>query len=165
MSRSKPATERWPDLAGHLDGTGHRLPVRIYYEDTDFSGFVYHANYLKFCERARSDWLRLLGLHHHELMRAGDASSGMALGFVVRRLQADFFRPAIIDDVLEVLTVATAMSGARLELEQTIYRGDERLFELQVTVAIVDGNGRPRRLPPDLSSRIAPRIARQEQPK
>lgn len=145
----------WPDLAGRLDGATHRLPVRVYYEDTDFSGFVYHANYLKFCERGRSDWLRLLGLHHHELMRAGEMASGMSLGFVVRKLEAEFLKPAVIDDLLEVTTSVVSLSGARLLLEQTVSRSRERLFSMMVTVAIVDGRGRPRRLPSNLLAAIS----------
>ncbi|WP_137388166.1 tol-pal system-associated acyl-CoA thioesterase [Rhodoligotrophos defluvii] len=145
----KPSDERWPDLAGRLEGGRHRLPIRVYYEDTDFSGFVYHANYLKFCERARSDWLRLIGLHHHELMEREEGAGG-GLGFVVRRLTADFLKPAVMDDVLEVVTDAVALTRARLTLSQTILRGEERLFVLTVTVAVVDRRGRPRRLPQQL---------------
>ncbi len=104
-------TERWPDLAGRIEGKVHVLPIRVYYEDTDFSGAVYHANYLKFCERARSDCLRLLGIHHSELQ-------GTA-GFVVRRMVCDFLKPALIDDLLEVETRFGEFGGARMELNQT----------------------------------------------
>src|SRR5215212_4840716 len=78
---------QWPDISGRVEAGLHILPVRVYFEDTDFSGAVYHANYLKFCERARSDCLRLLGIHHGELHEAG---GGKRLGFVVRRLICDF---------------------------------------------------------------------------
>lgn len=159
MSRDKASDPRWPDLAGRKDGDSHRLPIRVYYEDTDFSGFVYHANYLKFCERGRSDWLRLLGLHHHELMRGDDVTSGMALGFVVRKLEAEFLRPAIIDDVLEVETVIASVTGARLNLLQTVWRGEARLFAMKVTVAMVDGDGRPQRLSKELQARFGERAA------
>src|SRR5687768_18530595 len=84
--------EAWPDIAGRIVKGMHVLPVRVYYEDTDFSGAVYHANYLKFCERARSDALRLLGIRHGEL-------EGQ-LGFVVRHMTCDFLKPARIDDLL-----------------------------------------------------------------
>ena len=134
--------ERWPDLGGRLVGGGHVLAVRVYYEDTDFSGAVYHANYLKFCERGRSDYLRLLGIHHHEL-RAG--SDGLA--FVVSRMDCEFRRPARIDDVVEVETRFRGRSGARLRLDQEIRREGESLFMASVTVAMVDRQGRPRRLP------------------
>src|SRR5436190_4386098 len=124
-------TERWPDLAGRIAGKVHVLPIRVYYEDTDFSGAVYHANYLKFCERARSDCLRLLGIHHSALH--GSAS------FVVRRMACDFLRPALIDNLLEVETHFVEFAGARMELVQMVRRGSEKLFEAKVTVALVDG--------------------------
>jgi acyl-CoA thioester hydrolase len=157
MSSRSADAARWPHLAGRMEGSSHRLPVRVYYEDTDFSGFVYHANYLKFCERGRSDWLRLLGLHHHELMRGDNVTSGMALGFVVRKLEAEFFKPAIIDDVLEVETSIISVTGARLNLLQTVWRDDTRLFEMKVTVAMVDGNGRPQRFAKDMLDRFSER--------
>jgi acyl-CoA thioester hydrolase len=134
-------TERWPDLAGRIAGKVHVLPIRVYYEDTDFSGAVYHANYLKFCERARSDCLRLVGIHHSELH--GTAS------FVVRRMVCDFLKPALIDNLLEVETRFVEFGGARMELSQTVKRSGEKLFEAQVTVALVDGRGKPKRLPPE----------------
>ena len=134
----------WKDLAGRLERGLHVLPIRIYYEDTDFSGAVYHANYLKFCERARSDCLRLLGIHHHE-MHWHETEGRM--GFVVRRMVCDFLRPARIDDMLEVETRFREMSGARLELDQRVQRHGEDLFTAAVTVVLVDAAGRPRRLP------------------
>ena len=135
--------ERWPDLAGRIEGKAHVLPIRVYYEDTDFSGAVYHANYLKFCERARSDCLRLIGIHHSEL-------HGTA-GFVVRHMVCDFLKPALIDDLLEVETRFVEFGGARMDLSQTVLRAGERLFEAQVTVVLVDGKGRPKRLPPEMT--------------
>jgi acyl-CoA thioester hydrolase len=137
----------WPHLAGRIDGQSHVLPVRVYYEDTDFSGFVYHANYLKFCERARSDFLRLSGIHHHELH--WHESEGR-MGFVVRRMICDFIRPAQIDDVLEVRTRMTDIRGARFELDQQVLRGDEVLFKGLVTAALIDGSGKPKRLPAEM---------------
>jgi acyl-CoA thioester hydrolase len=136
-------TERWPDLAGRIAGGVHVLPIRVYYEDTDFSGAVYHANYLKFCERARSDCLRLLGIHHSELH--GTAS------FVVRHMVCDFLKPALIDNLLEVETRFIESAGARMELSQRVMRAHEKLFEAQVTVALVDGMGKPKRLPPEMT--------------
>ncbi|MGI9462872.1 MAG: tol-pal system-associated acyl-CoA thioesterase [Aestuariivirgaceae bacterium] len=149
-------TERWPDLAGRIEGREHVLPVRVYYEDTDFSGFVYHANYLKFCERARSDCLRLLGIHHHELH--WHESEGQ-MGFVVRRMECDFLKPARIDDVLQVTTQMLAVTGARFELDQRVSRADELLFQAHVTAALVDGAGRPKRLPKGLYEAIDRLIA------
>ena len=135
-------TDRWPDLAGRIEGKTHVLPVRVYYEDTDFSGLVYHANYLKFCERGRSDCLRLLGVHHHELLQGE-----LALGFVVRRMVCDFLAPARIDEVLEVESRFVRLTGARMEIAQTVTRHGEALFRAAVTAALVDAHGRPQRFP------------------
>ena len=143
-------TERWPDLAGRVEGGHHILPIRVYYEDTDFSGAVYHANYLRFCERARSDCLRLLGIHHSELH--GTAS------FVVRRMICDFLKPALIDNLLEVETRFVEFAGARMELVQIVKRASEKLFEAQVTVALVDGQGKPKRLPPEMAKTFVSRV-------
>ncbi|NNE21698.1 MAG: tol-pal system-associated acyl-CoA thioesterase [Rhizobiales bacterium] len=143
--------EGWPDLAGRIEAGEHVLPVRVYYEDTDFSGFVYHANYLKFCERARSDCLRLLGIHHHELH--WHESDGR-MGFVVRRMQCDFLKPARIDDVLEVRTAMLTIKGARFELDQRVSRDGELLFHGLVMAALVDGDGRPKRMPKAILSAL-----------
>jgi acyl-CoA thioester hydrolase len=147
----KAMAERWPDLAGRFENGTHVLAVRIYHEDTDFSGFVYHASYLKFCERGRSDCLRLLGIHHDELRgRTADGN----LGFVVRRMECDFHKPARIAEKLEVHTRLTRLSGARLNVNQTITRGDESLFVAEVGLALVDELGRPRRIPAAISAAI-----------
>lgn len=134
----------WTELAGRIEHGLHVLPVRVYYEDTDFSGAVYHANYLKFCERGRSDCLRLLGIHHHE-MHWHETEGRM--GFVVRRMLCEFLKPARIDELLEVETRFREMGGARMELEQKVVRRGEVLFAAEVTVALVDASGRPRRFP------------------
>ena len=147
MTGNSTVPEKWPDLSGRLEGREHVLPLRVYYEDTDFSGFVYHANYLKFCERARSDFLRLCGVHHHQLHWGG---SGGRMGFVVRRMVCDFLRPATIDDVLEVRTRFLELRGARFELSQGVERAGELLFTATVTAALVNAQGRPQRLPPDM---------------
>ena len=144
-----PAPQRWPHLAGRMEGREHVLPVRVYYEDTDFSGFVYHANYLKFCERGRSDFLRFANVHHHAL-HWGD--TGGRAGFVVRRMECDWLKPAVIDDVLEVRTRLIEYRGARFELAQRIFRGEELLFTARVTAAMVDERGHPRRLPEPMRS-------------
>jgi acyl-CoA thioester hydrolase len=137
-------SEAWPDVAGKIEHGAHLLPVRVYYEDTDFSGAVYHANYLKFCERGRSDFLRLLGIHHRDLH--WHQTEGR-MGFVVRRMVCDFLKPAQIDDLLEVVTHCAELTGARMELEQRVRRGETTLFEARVTVALVDKDGRPKRFP------------------
>jgi len=131
----------WPDLAGRIEGDTHVLPVRVYFEDTDFSGRVYHARYLQFMERGRSDYLRLLGIHHRELAAEGRA-------FAVRHMAIDFLRPASIDDVVVVRTVTVGIQGARIVLRQEVSRGGEPLVAATVTVALVGPSGRPERLPP-----------------
>jgi acyl-CoA thioester hydrolase len=131
-------------IAGRIVDGRHVLPVRVYYEDTDFSGIVYHANYLKFCERGRSDMLRVIGIAHRELSRTG-------LAFAVRRMNCDFLKPAIIDDLLDVVTRPVEIGGARLMLDQSVLRADETLFTAEVTLALIDATGRPRRLPEALA--------------
>ena len=146
-------SEPWPDLAGRIADRRHILAVRVYHEDTDFSGAVYHASYLRFCERGRSDFLRLMGVFHGELRAPG---SGDPLAFAVRHMEIDFLKPARINDALEVETRAVALSGAALNLDQRIARGSETVFTAQVKVVVIDGRGRPRRLPSALKTRLAP---------
>jgi acyl-CoA thioester hydrolase len=128
-------------LAGRLAAAGHELLQRVYFEDTDFSGRVYHARYLHFMERGRSDYLRLLGIHHREL-----AAEGMA--FAVRRMKIEFQKPAAIDDVLAIRTRPSRVGGARVELGQEIWRDGERFVTASVTVALIGPGGRALRLPP-----------------
>jgi acyl-CoA thioester hydrolase len=135
---------RWPDLAGRIDGGRHVLPVRVYFEDTDFSGLVYHASYLRWCERGRSDFLRLLGVRHADLIAP---ESGEPAAFVVRRLEIDYLRPARIDDVLEVTTECVEISGAYLLLIQHVRRQDSALCKVAVKVVLVSQGGKPMRLP------------------
>jgi acyl-CoA thioester hydrolase len=132
----------WPDIAGELTPEGHRLPVRVYYEDTDFSGLVYHASYVRFLERGRSDFLRLLGIGHREF-----AAEPGAPAFAVRRMTVEFHRPARIDDLVMVETSVQEITGSRLILRQAVTRGADRLVEAEVTVVVVDQSGRPRRIP------------------
>ncbi|WP_421694010.1 tol-pal system-associated acyl-CoA thioesterase [Aestuariivirga sp.] len=134
--------EAWPDLAGRLKGDVHVLPVRVYFEDTDAGGVVYHARYVAFCERARSDCLRLLGIHQ---------SRFDGLNFVVRRMVCDFLKPARLDDLLEIETRFIDMGGARVEIGQEVMLNGNSLFRAHVTVALVDGTGRPRRLPENMA--------------
>jgi len=136
--------DKWPDLAGRLIPGGHVLPVRVYFEDTDFSGVVYHGAYIRFMERGRSDFLRRLGVGHVAL---GSGEHGEPLAFAVRRIAADFLKPARIDDVLEVETRSGELRGARIVLSQTVRRGDEVLVSAEVTVVMINGEGRARRLP------------------
>jgi acyl-CoA thioester hydrolase len=133
----------------HLDGEirdgRHVMPVRVYYEDTDFSGVVYHANYLRFMERGRTNFLRLLGADQRGLFEeAQKEAPGFA--FVVRAMTLDFLRPARMDDVLSVTTAPAEVKGASITLHQTVSRGDELLVEAHVRVAFVSG-GRARPIP------------------
>ncbi|HEV7255389.1 MAG TPA: tol-pal system-associated acyl-CoA thioesterase [Mesorhizobium sp.] len=131
-------------LSGELTPWGHRTTARVYYADTDFSGVVYHARYLEFLERGRSDFLRLSGVHHHEL----DAGAqGERVAWVVRRMEIFFRAPARIDDVLTIETRAENVRGARIEMRQRILRGEDVLIEATVEAAIVGADGRPKRFP------------------
>lgn len=120
--------------------TTHAFPVRVYYEDTDFSGNVYHAAYLKFFERGRTEFLREMGVHHSEL-------AGQGIAFAVRSMQIGFEAAAHIDDLLEVATRVLAVSGARLTLEQTILRDGAVVTRAEVVVVAITTNGGPVRLP------------------
>ncbi|MCA0423517.1 MAG: tol-pal system-associated acyl-CoA thioesterase [Proteobacteria bacterium] len=125
--------------------THHTLSLRIYYEDTDFSGFVYHARYLHFFERARTEMLRALG---HD-QRAMFANPEGPEAFVVRRMNIDFIRPALMDDIVEVRSVTTKVAGATMQIDQRLYRGETLLCSADVQVAYLVG-GRPRRMPDTL---------------
>ncbi|MDX2205210.1 MAG: YbgC/FadM family acyl-CoA thioesterase [Hyphomicrobiaceae bacterium] len=143
-----PEAHRWPDLAGRLieaDGTRrHVLPVRVYFEDTDFSGLVYHGTYVRWCERGRSDFLRLVGNDHRALLQGVDGREPAA--FVVRRMQLEYLRPARIDEVLEVVTRVKETTAATLVLDQRIGRGGTEIFTAEVMVVLVSVSGRPMRL-------------------
>ena len=123
----------------------HVMSVRVYYEDTDFSGVVYHANYLRFMERGRSNYLRLLGADHRALFEES-AREAPGFAFVVRAMTLDFLKPARIDDVLDVITAPEEVKGASITLRQRVARGVDVLVEAQVKVAFVSG-GRARPIP------------------
>ena len=130
-------------LYGHFDANQvHVLEHCVQYEDTDFSGFVYHANYLKFAERGRSNALRLAGIQHTDLLALTPQ-----LAFVVSRMEMDFVRPAHIDDVLRIETAYTDIRGARLAAEQRISCQGETVWQANVLAACVDLQGRPKRMP------------------
>jgi acyl-CoA thioester hydrolase len=119
----------------------HTFPLRVYYEDTDLAGIVYYANYLKFIERARSEWVRGLGVDQ-ALLRAQQG-----IVFAVRRVEADYLRPAVIDDVLTVQTTLADHSGARLVLDQSVLRDAQTLFTARVTLVCLTAAGTPTRFP------------------
>jgi acyl-CoA thioester hydrolase len=140
---------RWPDLAGRIvaDASGRRrhvLPIRVYFEDTDFSGLAYHASYLRWCERGRSDFLRLLGNDHRALIAGVGGREPAA--FVVRRMALEFLKPARIDEVLEVATRTKETTAATLVLDQRISRDGVEHFTAEVTVVLVSVSGKPLRL-------------------
>lgn len=133
----------WPDLAGRIEGDTHVLPVRVYFEDTDFAGLVYHANYLKFCERGRSDFIRLLGIHHQDL---ANPKEGEGAVFVVRRVEIDYLKPALLDDVVEVVTRCEEIGSVSLTLLQEVRRDGVVLARAKVSVVLVSQAGKPQRL-------------------
>ena len=132
---------------GRIEGQTHIRHERVYFEHTDFSGVVYHARYLDFLEHARSDYVRMLGVHHGELQQQG-------LAFAVHRMEIDFLGAARIDDVLRVETDRGVLTGARLAFAQRILRDDALVLRAQVTVVLVSPDGRPRRFPRGLVERL-----------
>ena len=126
----------------------HEFPVRVYYEDTDMGGIVYYANYLRFIERARSDWVRSLGIDQNA-MREDDG-----VVFVVRRVEADYLLPAKFDDELLVRTTVKAVTGVRLIMSQEVVRGEDLLFQAEVTVVCLSEGGAPARLPANIRRRV-----------
>lgn len=127
----------------------HRFSLRVYYEDTDLAGIVYYANYLRFIERARTEWVRALGVDQVAL-RDTDG-----IVFAVRRVEAEYLRPARFDDLLEVRTEMRAMTGVRLAMSQDIWRGDDQLFAGIVTLVALTVSGAPARLPEALRARLS----------
>ena len=121
--------------------------MRVYYEDTDFSGRVYHASYIRFMERGRTEWLRALGYEHGAL--AGE----QGVVFAVRRLEIDYLAPAIIDDVLRIETRVAAVRGAAIDFAQTVSRGEQTVATAKIVVAVLRG-GRPMRIPRELRARL-----------
>ena len=140
-------------LDGEIRDGRHFLAVRVYYEDTDFTGIVYHANYLRYMERGRTNYLRLIGADHRALFEATEKEAP-GFAFVVRSMTLDFFRPARMDDVLEIVTGPQVVKGASITLHQRVNRGEELLVEASVRVAFISG-GRARPIPKPL--RIAMR--------
>ncbi|MEQ1929615.1 MAG: tol-pal system-associated acyl-CoA thioesterase [Parvularculaceae bacterium] len=130
--------------------TPHLLPIRIYYEDTDFSGVVYHAAYLKFFERGRTEALRACGVHHSEMLKRAEP-----IAFAARKMTTEWIQPARIDDLLEVRTSFTEIRGARMFLKQEIRRGEALLCKAEVEAACMNLESKPRRLPADIAAKVA----------
>ena len=141
--------------SGRFEGHEHLLPVRVYYEDTDFTGVVYHANYLRFFERGRSDYLRLVGIGHAALLERPDPGA-----FVITRIAVDYRKAARIDDALVVRTTYDAIKGPRMWISQSITRGPAEAGEViataQVEAACIRPDGRPRLPPPELLQSLNP---------
>lgn len=134
---------------GSLETGTHSLAVRVYYEDTDFSGVVYHANYLRFMERGRTEFLRATGVDQSALHGGADG-----LSFAVRRMTIDYFKPARMDDFLTVETRADEIRGASLAMAQRVLRGDDVLVTADVRVAVIS-RGRPARIPDSLRALLS----------
>ncbi|MEP6968464.1 MAG: YbgC/FadM family acyl-CoA thioesterase, partial [Pseudomonadota bacterium] len=139
--------------AGWFEGREHLLAVRVYYEDTDFTGVVYHANHVRYFERGRSDYLRLAGVSHADLLARPDPCA-----FVITRLAIDFKRAARIDDALVVRTAYDTIRGPRMLISQSVARGGDLIATAAVEAACITLDGRARRPPADLVERLTPRL-------
>ena len=137
--------------AGWFDGREHCLPVRVYYEDTDFTGVVYHANYVRYFERGRSDFLRLAGVSHTDLLERHDPAA-----FVITRMEIDFKRAARIDDALLVRTTYDQVKGPRLLISQRIFCGEALIAQANVSAACITLDGKPRKPPSGLVEALRP---------
>jgi acyl-CoA thioester hydrolase len=134
-------------ITSHLDGAirdgRHTMQIRVYYEDTDFSGVVYHANYLRFMERGRTNHLRLMGAEQHALFAEVETETP-GFAFVVRSMKLDFLKPARMDDVLDIVTWPLAVKGASITLAQEVRRGADVLVAAEVRVAFIsEGRAQP----------------------
>lgn len=150
--------DRDQPAGGRFDGGEHRFPVRVYFEDTDLSGVVYHANYMRFMERARSDMLRLVGIDQRAAIETGAAA------YAVARLQIRYLVPARLDDVLLVVSRLTDIRAAHCVIHQRVRRGDVTLADAEVTVALVGADGRPKRQPAAWVARFREILAQGEGP-
>jgi len=137
-----------PDLDGEIRNSRHHMQIRVYYEDTDFSGIVYHANYLRFMERGRTNHLRLMGAEQHALF-AETQTETPSFAFVVRSMKLDFLKPARMDDVLDIVTWPVAVKGASITLAQEVRRGADVLVTAEVRVAFIS-EGRAQPIPKSL---------------
>jgi acyl-CoA thioester hydrolase len=147
----------WEDMSpllptsGAWDGLDFLYPVRVFYEDTDFSGFVYHASYIRFFERGRSEALRALGVSHSDLLTLTPPA-----GMVVRRLVVDYRAPCRIDDIVVIRSKFLSARGARMKIEQIMERDGVAVATAELEVALINLDGRPRKLTADLAAKLAP---------
>lgn len=137
--------------AGRFEGKVHILPVRIYYEDTDLSGIVYHANYLRYMERGRSEFFRAAGI-----ARLAQLEGPEPTAWTLRRLEIEYMRPARVDDLIEVHTKARDLTGVRLSAEQNIYCRGVQLTHGKVEACLITLTGKPRRMPQDMRDKLSP---------
>ena len=128
----------------------HHFPIRVYYEDTDLAGIVYYANYLKFIERGRSEWIRVCGVDQMALR------STQGVVFAVRRIEADYLRPAHFGEDLTVITRLAALTGARIQLEQEVRRGADTLFTANITLVCLSADGHAARIPAAIRALLQP---------
>ena len=141
-----------PSASFQSDGS-HLLPVRVYYEDTDFTGMVYHANYLRFFERGRSDFLRDAGVNHQDLLARSDPAA-----FTLTRVEIDYKQPARVDDLLLIRTHILGLKGVRMVFQQTCLRNEDVLTSANITAVMIHADGRPRRPVPEMVEQITPYI-------
>ena len=137
------------DLSGIIKQKTHFFQIRVFYEDTDFTGIVYHANYLKFAERGRTNFLRLLGVNHSELI-----NSDKPKYFVVYKMNSKFMGTSTIDDILEVRSNFKGIEGVRLKIDQEIYKEEKKVFSANIEFALLDKNAKPIKFPNDMKLKI-----------
>ncbi len=137
------------DISGIIKQKTHFFQIRVFYEDTDFTGIVYHANYLKFAERGRTNFLRLLGVNHSELINSDEPKY-----FVVYKMNSKFMGTSTIDDILEVRSNFKGIEGVRLKIKQDIYKEEKKVFSANIEFALLDKNAKPIKFPNDMKLKI-----------
>jgi len=142
---------------GHFDGKVHVLPIRVYYEDTDLSGVVYHANYLRYMERGRTEFFRLAGISKMAGLEDEEPTA-----WAIRSIAVDYHRPARLDDIIHVRTRLTGLSGARMRALQRVVCGETLLVEGRIEACITTLTGKPRRLPKMVAETLAPFLSPDE---
>jgi acyl-CoA thioester hydrolase len=145
------------DAFGRFEGKTHILPIRVYYEDTDLSGVVYHANYLRFMERGRSEYFRSAGV-----VRLAQLDDPEPTAWTLRKASLEYFRPARLDDLIEVHTRCTALSGARMTADQSVRSATALLVQGQVEACIITLSGKPRRIPETVRAKLLPLLCETE---
>ncbi|MEC9414022.1 MAG: YbgC/FadM family acyl-CoA thioesterase [Pseudomonadota bacterium] len=137
------------NISGVIEDKTHFFNIRVYYEDTDFTGIVYHANYLKFAERGRTNFLRLIGINHSDLINSEDPRY-----FVVYSMETKFLGTSTIDNILEVRSIFKGIKGPRLKIDQDIFKDEKKIFSAKIEFAILDNKGKPRRFSEEIITRI-----------